>query len=35
MNTKEMGWEVVNWITLAQDTDHWALSNMVMKWWVQ
>jgi hypothetical protein len=30
MNLKEIGWESVDWIHLAQDRDHgWALVNMV------
>jgi hypothetical protein len=29
---REIGWEVVDWIHLAQDRDQWrALLNMVMK----
>jgi hypothetical protein len=29
---REMGWEVVNWMHVAQDRDHWrALVNSVMK----
>jgi len=32
---KEIGWEGVNWIHLAQDRDLWhALENMVMNLWV-
>jgi hypothetical protein len=31
MNLKEMGWEVVDWIHLAQDSDQcWNLVNTVM-----
>jgi hypothetical protein len=31
MDLKEIGWEIVNWIHLAQDRDQWqALVHMVM-----
>jgi hypothetical protein len=31
MNLREIGWESVDWIHLAQDRDQWwALMNMVM-----
>jgi hypothetical protein len=31
MDLREMGWDVVDWIDLAQDRDQWrALVNMVM-----
>jgi hypothetical protein len=31
MDVKKIGWEVVDWIRLAQDTDKWqALVNKVM-----
>jgi hypothetical protein len=32
---KEIRWDVVQWMHLAQDSDHWpALMIMVMKLWV-
>jgi hypothetical protein len=32
MDLKEIGWEGVDWIYMAQDTDQWqALVNVVMK----
>jgi hypothetical protein len=32
---REIGWEGVNWIHLAQDRDQWrALVNTVMNFWV-
>ena len=35
IDLKEMRWESVDWIDLAQDTDRWrALVNAVMKLWV-
>jgi hypothetical protein len=35
MNLREIGWEGVDWIHLAQDRDQWwALVNMVMNLWV-
>jgi hypothetical protein len=31
MNLREIGWDGINWIDLAQDGDHWsALVNTVM-----
>jgi hypothetical protein len=31
MELREIGWDVVNWVDLAQDRDHWrALVNTVM-----
>jgi hypothetical protein len=35
MDLREIGWDGVNWIGLAQDTDKWrALANAVMNLWV-
>jgi len=35
MNLTEIGWEIVNLVHLAQDTDQWrVLVNKVMKLWV-
>jgi hypothetical protein len=35
MDLREIGWEGVNWIHLAQDRDQWwALVNTVMNLWV-
>jgi hypothetical protein len=35
MDVREVGWEDVDWIHLAQDMDWWqALVNMVMNSWV-
>jgi hypothetical protein len=35
MDLRETGWESVEWIQLAQDSDRWwALVNTVMKRWV-
>jgi len=35
MNLKEIGWQDVDWIYLAQDGDTWlAVVNTVMKIWV-
>jgi len=35
MDPKEIEWECVDWILLAQDRDQWwALVNMVMNLWV-
>jgi hypothetical protein len=35
MDLREIGWEGVDWIHLAQDRDQWrALLNMVMDVWV-
>jgi len=35
MNLREIGWEGVDWIHLAQDREQWqALVNMVMNLWV-
>jgi hypothetical protein len=35
MDFREIGWDGVDWIELAQDRDQWrALVNMVMKHWV-
>jgi hypothetical protein len=35
MDLREMGWDVMDWIDLAQDRDQWrALVNMVMNLWV-
>jgi hypothetical protein len=35
MDIREMRWEDVDWIHLAQDRDHWrALVNAVMNLWV-
>jgi hypothetical protein len=35
MALREIGWEGVKWIHLAQDKDHWqALPNTVMELWV-
>jgi hypothetical protein len=31
MDLREIGWDVVDWVDLAQDRDHWrALVNTVM-----
>jgi hypothetical protein len=31
MDLREIGWDVVDWVDLAQDKDHWrALVNTVM-----
>jgi len=35
MNLREIVWEVVRWIHLVQDSDHWwAVVNMVVNIWV-
>jgi hypothetical protein len=35
MNLREIGWEGLEWILLAEDRDHWwALMNAVMNLWV-
>jgi len=35
MDLKEIGWETVNWINLAQDRGKWlAVFNTVMNLWV-
>jgi hypothetical protein len=35
MNHRKIGWEDVDWINLAQDSDQWrAVVNMVMNLWV-
>jgi len=35
MDLKETGWEVMDWIHLAQDRDQWqALVDMVINLWV-
>jgi hypothetical protein len=35
MDLREMGWEGVDWMHLAQDRDQWrALVNMAMNFWV-
>jgi hypothetical protein len=35
MDLREIGWEIVDWMHLAQDGDQWwALVNMVMNLWV-
>jgi len=35
MDLREIGWEVVDWIHLAQDRDKWwVVVNMVMNLWV-
>jgi hypothetical protein len=35
MILREVGWEVVDWIHLAQDRDQWqALVNMIINLWV-
>jgi hypothetical protein len=35
MDLRETGWDVVNWIDMAQDMDQWrALVNMVLNLWV-
>jgi hypothetical protein len=35
MDLREIGWEGVEWIMLAQDRDWWwSLANMVMNLWV-
>jgi hypothetical protein len=34
MDLREIRWDVMDWIELAQDRDHWrALVNTVMKLW--
>jgi hypothetical protein len=36
MDLREIGWEGVDWIHVAQDGDHWQdLMNTVMNLWVQ
>jgi hypothetical protein len=35
MDLREIGWDGVDWVDLAQDRDHWrALVNTVMNVWV-
>jgi hypothetical protein len=35
MDHREIGWEGMDWIQLAQDRDHWqAVVNIVMNLWV-
>jgi hypothetical protein len=35
MDHREIGWDVVDWIGMAQDIDQWkALVNTVLKFWV-
>jgi len=35
MDLKEMGWEFVDWINLAQIRDQWrTIMNMIMNHWV-
>jgi len=35
MNVTETGWEVANWVYLAQDRDQWrSVLNTVMNLWV-
>jgi hypothetical protein len=35
MDLREIGWDGIDWIDLAQDRDQWrALVNMVMNFWV-
>jgi hypothetical protein len=34
MNLREIGWEVVGWMHLAQDRDQWRLLNTVMNFCV-
>jgi hypothetical protein len=35
MDLREIGWDVMDWIDLAQDRDQWrALVNTVMNFWV-
>jgi hypothetical protein len=35
MDLREIGWDGMDWIDLAQNTDQWtALVNMVMSLWV-
>jgi hypothetical protein len=35
MDLREIGWDGVDWVDLAQDRDHWrALVNTVMNLWV-
>jgi hypothetical protein len=35
MNLNEVGWKVVDWIRLAQDSDQWQdVSNTVLNFWV-
>jgi hypothetical protein len=34
VNVKEIGWEGIDWIHLAQDRDRWwAVVNMIKKLW--
>jgi hypothetical protein len=30
MDLREIGWESIDWIQLAQDSDRWRVTNMVM-----
>jgi hypothetical protein len=35
MNLREVGWDFMDWIDLAEDRDQWrALVNMIMNLWV-
>jgi len=35
MDIREIGWEGLNWMRLAQDRDQWrVVVNMVMNFWV-
>jgi hypothetical protein len=35
MDLREIGWNGVDWLDMAQDRDHWrALVNMVLNLWV-
>jgi len=35
IDLRKIGWEVVDWMHVAQDKDHWwAVLNMVMNLWV-
>jgi hypothetical protein len=35
MDVRKIGWEVVDWMHLAQDMDEWwAVVNIVMNFWV-
>jgi hypothetical protein len=34
MGVREVGWEVVDWIHLAQDTNNYGLVDMIMNPWV-